>query len=296
MKVRLSSGARTALKILLSAGALAFVFTRIDTGKVADIYGRSDFPELFLAVVLFAISKLLAAFRLNLYFRRSGVNISGRENLKLYLLGMFYNLFLPGGIGGDGYKIYYLGRKTGTRKRRILQAVVFDRLSGMLALFCLAVILSLFINPDISFRYKRLVWILIPLSAGIFYFIQHRFFSEISKIFLNTTLLSFAVQSVQTLSAFVIFLAIGGSGQTGGYLFIFLLSSIVAMLPFTIGGIGSRELTFLFGAHLMHLDVNTSIAMSLMFYLITAFVSFWGIFFSMGSRKPEPGKSRDEMA
>ncbi len=79
----------------------------------------------------------------------------------------------------------------------------------------------------------------------------------------------------------MIFMAIGGSGRTLDYLFIFLLSSIVAMLPITIGGVGSREITFLFGASVMHLDVNTSIAMSLMFYLVTAFVSFLGIYYSV---------------
>ncbi|MCF8302219.1 MAG: hypothetical protein K9I94_03010 [Bacteroidales bacterium] len=39
------------------------------------------------------------------------------------------------------------------------------------------------------------------------------------------------------------------------YLFVFLLSSIVAAFPITISGIGSREITFYFGARLMGLDI-----------------------------------------
>ena len=64
------------------------------------------------------------------------------------------------------------------------------------------------------------------------------------------------------------------------YLFLFLISSIVAMLPITIGGAGSREITFLFGSGILQLDENTSITLSLIFYFITLFTSFWGVFFS----------------
>jgi hypothetical protein len=72
--------------------------------------------------------------------------------------------------------------------------------------------------------------------------------------------------------------------QTLSYLFLFLISSIVATLPITIGGIGSREITFLFGAEMMHLDVHLSIALSLLFYVITAVVSLSGIYFSLNEK------------
>ena len=43
-----------------------------------------------------------------MFFKQEGVFISEKESLKLYYKGMFYNIMLPGGIGGDGYKGYYL--------------------------------------------------------------------------------------------------------------------------------------------------------------------------------------------
>ena len=55
-------------------------------------------------------------------------------------------------------------------------------------------------------------------------------------------------------------------------------------LPITIGGIGSREITFLFGAELMQLDIHQSIALSLLFYVITALVSLFGIYFSLNEK------------
>ncbi len=63
------------------------------------------------------------------------------------------------------------------------------------------------------------------------------------------------------------------------YLTLFLLSSIVAVLPFTIGGVGARELVFIFGANYLMIDKNTAVAFSILFFMITAVSSFTGIFF-----------------
>jgi len=60
---------------------------------------------------------------------------------------------------------------------------------------------------------------------------------------------------------------------------LFLLSSAIAVLPFTIGGIGARELVFIFGADYLFIDKNTAVAFSILFFVITAISSFTGIFF-----------------
>jgi uncharacterized membrane protein YbhN (UPF0104 family) len=90
---------------------------------------------------------------------------------------------------------------------------------------------------------------------------------------------------VQLAETYFILMAINHTNNTGAYLFVFLISSIVAVIPFTIGGIGSRELTFLYGAQWFHLDVNASIAISLIFFIITAIVSLFGIVYSFNPLK-----------
>lgn len=281
MKLKISKPVKTGLKIILSLGALLFVFTKIEFQEVLAIYRKSDIIFIIIAIILFAASKFFAALRLNRFFRAIDIHLKEIYNLKLYLLGMFYNLFLPGGIGGDGYKIYLLGKSQDVKTGRIFWAVFHDRLNGVLALFCLAVFLSIFIEIDIPFEYKSWIWILIPLAILTLYLLIKYLFSYLQKVFFKVSSYSFLVQAIQTLCAYVIFLAIGGEDNEMGYLFVFLISSIVAMLPITIGGVGSREITFLYGSQLMGLDENLSIAMSLMFYLITALVSFLGIYFSV---------------
>ncbi|MCD4745400.1 MAG: flippase-like domain-containing protein, partial [Bacteroidales bacterium] len=278
-KIRINKYIKLFLKLAFTVGALYFVFTKINFHDVLSLYRSSNFIVLIGALLVFAFSKAIAAFRLNQFLKCIFVNISEKSNLRLYLLGMFYNLFLPGGIGGDGYKIYLLNKKFSVKVKKIFSAILLDRISGVLALFCLAVILSYFIYYPVIYKY--FTWFLVPLSILIFYLIIKYFFKDYLNIFFKTNFQSFIVQISQTISALMILYALGINDNTTGYLFIFLISSIVAILPITIGGVGSREITFLFGARLIDLDVNNSIALSLMFYLITAIVSLSGIYYSI---------------
>ena len=62
------------------------------------------------------------------------------------------------------------------------------------------------------------------------------------------------------------------------YLFLFFFSAIATALPITIGGVGAREMVFLLGAKFLHLNNELSIALSLMFFLLSAIVSLGGIY------------------
>ena len=278
MKIKVNRHAKSFLKVLLSVAALYFVYTKIDIREVMSVYKQSKPFYLIFAVLFFVISKLIAAYRLNRFLRAINIFIAEAANIRLYLLGMFYNLFLPGGIGGDGYKIYLLNKNFNVKTRRIFWAILFDRLNGVLALVILATVFFYFL--DGLTPWKQFMWLIVPAGIFLFYFVIKRFFAYFRGVIVPGTFQSIMVQVSQAISAFFIMLALGITTNYAEYLFLFLLSSIIAMLPFTIGGIGSREIAFLFGSRVLMLETGTSIALSLMFYLITLFVSFFGIFLS----------------
>ena len=97
---------------------------------------------------------------------------------------------------------------------------------------------------------------------------------------LPTLLQSLFVQGLQLLAAWFILKALGLTVVPAAYLLLFLLSSIAAAIPFTIGGAGARELVFLFGANWFGIDPNVAVSLSLIFYLITVLMSFSGMYFS----------------
>ena len=55
---------------------------------------------------------------------------------------------------------------------------------------------------------------------------------------------------------------------------------MVAVFPVSLGGgLGTRELVFVEGAKYFHLDPQTGLVISLLFYLSTVLASVGGIFF-----------------
>jgi hypothetical protein len=205
--------------------------------------------------------------------------------MKLYLLGMFYNLFLPGGIGGDAYKGYVLKKKYDVKTKSVVSILVLDRLNGLLLIFVIACVLAVFLNEDQLHPYKFLFGIAIILSILVFWLFNKRFFSFVYPVFWKSLGFSALVQLAQLISVLFILKALDIEGNTIAYLFIFLISSIVSVLPLTIGGIGSREVVFYYGALWLGLEENTSVSISMLFFIITAIVSLSGIYYHF--KKPE---------
>ena len=267
----------TALKIIISAALLYFIFTKIDFSDVVGVLKKSDPLWLLFALVLFLLSKVLNSLRLNLHFHSIGVKLTQLSNLKLYLLGMFYNLFLPGGIGGDAYKGYVIQKQFKVGTKKVVGVLLLDRLSGMLLILIYALILGALLSNSIFDGHKLLFWLAIPIGVLCFWVMNKVWFPYGLKVFWSSIGYSALLQIIQLLATVCIVRALHVEGDLLAYLFVFMVSSVVSVIPLTVGGIGSREVTFLYGAQWLGLDANTAIGISFTFFLITAFVSFFGI-------------------
>jgi glycosyltransferase 2 family protein len=284
MAKKIASYLKTGVKVALTGLSLWLVFRKIEPEQVWAVIRRVHVGWLVLATGLYLVSRVLGAERLRLLFRQIGLPIQFGPSLKLYWLGMYYNLFLPGGIGGDGYKVYLLNRLTGTSVKSLLAATLFDRIIGIFPLGYMLAALAIFLPPvpalDAVIPSRWLFVGLIPLGHFGIGWLLRRFWPEFSPVFNQATLQSIGIQLAQLIEIVVLLYALQVPGAWAAYLAIFLLSSIVSIIPFTIGGAGSRELTFLLGAQLFGLPADGAVAISLLFYVITAIVSLSGIVFS----------------
>ncbi len=275
----------TFLKIVFSILLLYFIFTKIQFQEIITVAKQTKPLYLLLALLLFVVSKVIASLRLNLYLHQLEVFLSQLSNLKLYLLGMFYNLFLPGGIGGDAYKGYVIKKKFQAPTARVVSILVLDRLSGLLLLFTYACILAFFLEHEAVRSYKYLFIVGILAGTFVFFILNKKRFTYVFPVFWRSLAYSALVQLAQLISLWCILISLDITSGILPYLLIFLISSIVSVVPLTIGGIGSRELVFFYGALWLGLEENTSVAISIVFFLITALVSLSGIFYHF--KKPE---------
>ena len=271
---------KTALKILLTGGALYLVFQKIDTAQLLQLSKNLSWPWLLPAIALFVGSKVATAIRLNQYFANIHLLLSAWENWRLYLIGMFYNLFLPGGIGGDGYKVYLLNKDFKTPVKELLKASLLDRLGGLVAIVALLLaLLGLIELPWQGFATWSSKTLLLAAALGVvpaFWLLQKVLFPNFLPSFWQGIIWSLVGQLAQMASVFCLLLALGVQDNFLAYQAVFLLSSIVAVLPLTIGGVGARELVVVYAHSYAGIQETEAVAFSLLFFLISAAVSLSG--------------------
>ena len=194
---------------------------------------------------------------------------------------MFYNLGLPTGLGGDAYKSYLLKKQfPEVQTKNIVGAAFMDRLAGMTMLCILIVIFTSFI--DSPYRMLQFSWVLVAPGLILFYLIFHWFFKSYKSLFYKVNYYSIWVQVFQVGCAVFILRALGLYNQLNPYVVLFLISSVVAILPVTIGGLGLREAVLYQGAQLLGLEQDVAVSLGLGFYLIMALTSLCGTYFAFG--------------
>ncbi|HXI01392.1 MAG TPA: lysylphosphatidylglycerol synthase transmembrane domain-containing protein [Sphingobacteriaceae bacterium] len=289
-KDKLWSIVKLLLKVGITGLSLYLVFKKVNPQDVKSAFTTSNPLFLLCALIFFVISQIISSSRLNTFFKGIGLNIAEGFNFRIYLLGMFYNLFLPGGIGGDGYKVFLLKKRFKISARKLVWAIFFDRLSGLWALGLIISALIFFL-PHLGIA----PWIPVTaLLAGsiIYYFAMQRFFKNYCKRFILTHFKALLVQSMQIISVIFLLYALHFDGKFSPYLFMFLVSSLVAIFPFTVGGLGAREIVFIYGADILGYDEHVAVMVSLLFYFISAILSFTGIYFVF---QPQKLGNRDSM-
>jgi uncharacterized membrane protein YbhN (UPF0104 family) len=265
------------LKVLITLAALYWVSTKISLRELTEALKNSNFLYLFFALLAYICSILVASSRLNSFFAAIGLKLTERYNFRLYQLGLLYNFFLPGGIGGDGYKIFFLKKNFQISRRKVLGAVFFDRLSG---LWALAIIIGALVIFMPRFAIPNSVTIAILAVGTISYlYVLRLFFKQFLKNFITTQFKALCVQGFQTLAAIFILYSMNFDGKFSPYLLIFMVSSLVAIVPSIGGAIGLRETVIFTLATYLKLDQHIAVTISLIFYIISLLVASSGVYY-----------------
>jgi uncharacterized membrane protein YbhN (UPF0104 family) len=251
---------------------LYFVFKKIPFREVTKVWSKVNVSYVILGAFLFLASQILSTKRLEFYLKVNNFNLSFKNNLKLYFLGMFYNFFIPGGIGGDAYKIYVLNKNFGWNAKKITSAIFNDRLSGLLAICILILIFSIFLLPA-----KWIFLIVLMSIAGIFltFLITKKWFPAYQSIFIKTFLISILIQILQIICFVFLLKSLGINENFTIYSITFLGSSVLSLISFA--GIGVREFLFLQASKYFDFNTSVSVSASLLFTIVTAFFSLLGL-------------------
>lgn len=263
-------------KIFISIALLYFVFQKIPFREVTVLWTKTNVFYLGMAAILFLASQIISTKRLELYFKANDFNLSFRSNLELYFLGMFYNFFIPGGIGGDAYKVYLLHKNFGWSAKKITSSLFNDRLSGLLAICVLILIFSFNL---LEAKFFPILFVLLLVGFFFTYFLTKKLFSNYTTVFFKAFSYSFLVQILQVISFIFLLKSLDVTDNFTIYAVVFLASSVLSLISFA--GIGVREMLFLQASKWFSFHPEISVSASLLFTMITAFFSLFGVIFQI---------------
>lgn len=310
------------LKLVVTLVPAYFVYRNIVLApdwSVEDLYGlfttRSVLPFV-LALVCLGLSNFTACFQWKLLLERQDVHLSYGRLLKLYYVGLFFNNFMPGNVGGDAKKVYDIRVQGGQDSVGAgLTATFFDRLFGLffITLFALAVGLLFFMHdveqrafmwPSVwiclgfcalfaSLFSRRLGRLLCRIVAKVFpkkvndrllhMFDRFQQFRSV-KLWASISGLSAVTQALRILVHFFCGIAVGVDLSISWYFYYIPLVAIISALPISIGGFGPRELlaqSLFARAGVPNLE---SVVIQLLAYFVSLVLSLFGAFvFLLGS-------------
>jgi hypothetical protein len=268
------------LKIVITGALLYYVFSKIPFAKVKTRFIHADYRWMAAGAVFYFISMIASSWRLLSFFK------------SIYMLGIFYNFLLPGGIGGDGYKIWLLNKKYKLPAKKVFWAIFFDRLSGLWAIGFLIVLLKIFI-PQIPISFTIPLGIF-ALGSLIYFIIIKKFFSAFAdKHFLKGHAKAILVQSLQLITVIMILMGQDFNSKFAPYLLSFLISALAAIVP-TIGGAGAREFIFQYISPYFHLDIGLALFISISFLLISLLIALGGIYYLLRPSRLTEGLPKTE--
>ncbi len=287
---------KLAVKVVVSVGLLFYLARRVDFAEIGRFLGRVDVVLLAVAVALYLVGQVLSALKWRRLAMAVGFRGSAGTFVAYYFIGMFFNAFGFGTVGGDVVRALYLAG-AGGRRALALNTVVADRVSGLVVLLGVALVaLGVLHHYELP---GAIYWGVIALSSTLLggwrlfprilpkvlksdhrltrlieedlapYWDDHRLLAEVCLLSLFFHLSQIGVLVVITEAL--------GLAVPWSYCFILgPLVNILAAIPVSLNGLGVREGGYVF--FLAHIGVSreSAVAFALSWFAVVMLAGMVG--------------------
>lgn len=297
-----------ALKLTVTVGLLAYLFSRIEVSSVARLMAGAQWGWVVAAFVLYVVLQGLCAWRWLLLARVLNLDGTWTRFVRYYYIGMFFNLFLPTGVGGDVYRCYYVARSAADWRRAII-SVLADRGVGFATMCAIAAAATLAFGrvelpSEMGWAIGAGVMALVVLLAGGFA-ARSRFASVWASMplvveffrrpgtLVIVTALSFLLQSLVVVVTVLNAEALGLDVPLAFYFILIPLIAVATLLPVSLNGLGVREVAFVFFLGQVGVPKDQALSLALLWLVVLTTASAIGGLVWLATpvprKPPEPG-------
>ena len=117
----------------VSVALLAFLFSKVDVGRLWTVARTASVPWLLAALALYLGMILLSAWRWGLLLEAQDIPFAFRRLTSSFLVASFFNNFLPSNIGGDVIRIADTAPAAGSNSTTLLATALLPLRASALA-------------------------------------------------------------------------------------------------------------------------------------------------------------------
>lgn len=297
------------LKVVVSLGLIAFLLYKLSPANLLAQLRGIDPWLLAAATLIFFASVVLGAWQWHRLLRAGGIDLTFGRTFRFYFVGIFFNNFLPAGVGGDIVKIYDV-TKVGNDPYQVFATTILDRVIGIAGLCllalgasallfagdglpnlglyvvifagCVAPALALVLNRRLSRAVRTLFGRITIAGLGPRFDALFRRLGEyrrVRSLLGGLTLLAVAVQFLRVVTHILTARALGVEITPIAFLqfFVFVpLLGLLMVLPISINGLGVREGAGILLFTQIGFSSEQALLMELLTYAIMVVVSLLG--------------------
>lgn len=257
-----------------------------------------------LAIALIILALLVSAIKWGILLRAQVATISLPYLFNTYLVGLFFNNFLPSNVGGDVARIADIAKRTG-KAPEATASVIGERLISGLAL-ALTALIGLLFSPQVSGQFAPIVGGLILffvfvmglfasrrakriISTVIRRLLGPKWFERIGRVagsialairnpstFLWAMFWSFAFHITLVLVNYAIFIALNINLPLISFVLYVPIIAAIQLVPVSVNGFGVREVAYVYFFGTVGVSSSGAAAASLLFGILVMLVSLPG--------------------
>ena len=211
MRRNISKSLSLFLKIAFAAGV---IYWMVHSGKLnLWVVGRAFEEQWALALFLLAtlyVQVAIISWRWNVLNGALGFDIRYREAFSLSMIGLLFTVVIPGSVGGDVIKAYYVGTRVPNRRAHAFTTILMDRFLGLLSLLTLGAA-GVFWNYHVIVRNKVMTtlatFVVVAFAGGCLLLMATVLFSGhftglFRRLVVHVPLVNHAVRCCEALEAF----------------------------------------------------------------------------------------------
>lgn len=292
-----------AVKIAITIGVSAYVLWQAGLADALRTLAAADWRWVALAVVASVISMTINVKRWQVMLAGQGSGASLLKLIRLYLIAMFFNNILPSRFGGDVVRAYGASINV-TSKTRSAAAVIMDRLLGAISVLLLGVI-AIVVNPSVipwQLTQVLVAGLVVGLLVGGLVMIRSpwhgsarhlltafermpvvgrrlrgrvqaaveavRAYAGRPGLIAWALLISMAANGLSIVNIYFCAVAVGADVRLGEVAVVAPVVMAVGLLPISINGLGTIELTWVLLLGLMGVDPDVALAVAILRRLV----------------------------